>query len=100
MGNDKEIDANARIKAHNTAGEIAMMIYKVYSEAVVSTLKDRADRFSHDRETAWTRFMAHTPVAHRRHNPIPYSAEAYEQAEEDQQRQQFELEEQEQQHEE
>jgi hypothetical protein len=37
---------------------MAMMIYKVYPEAVVAILKDRASRFSYDRNMAKEAFDA------------------------------------------
>ncbi len=50
MGNDKELDAVARIKAHTEASTLAITIYNIYCDAVVEVLEDRASRFSSDRD--------------------------------------------------
>lgn len=45
MADDKDIDATARIKAHDVAYTMAIQIYNIYCDAVVEIQKDRASRF-------------------------------------------------------
>jgi hypothetical protein len=65
IANDNKVDPRARVNAHHAAGVMATVVFKIYSEAVVEILKDRASRFSSDRKDAKEAFD-------REYNPEPY----------------------------
>lgn len=86
IANNPEIDARARVAAHHLIGEMAAMIYKIYSEGAPQVLTSRQSHFRQDRELSLVRHQLHS-----KGNPLPYVAEAYERKEEEEEQQYDEL---------